>query len=393
MAQGMTDVASCIPAAPRSLEHCPEYGNSGAHQRADYAPCERAGSDLDRFLESVLGGSGAEQTGGWTAAPIAVKEQELSKVFESADRLMEEEIANLSAALEYEIAGNTRRNYLGQWRRFCAWAQSKGISALPAEPVQVAAYLAERIEQQGHRPATLYTAAAAIAFIHKAAELDDPCDTPQVKRALKSATRKAGSLQRQAEALTAEALAQIRATACRPRRGRGGRIESLKAARIRGRTDIAMICLMRDALLRVSEAAALTWADIAAQADGTGRLLIRRSKTDAAGEGAVAFVSSPTMEALGSIRAGAPDAASIFGLRPNQISKRIKQAAQAAGLGDGFSGHSPRVGMARDLARFGTELSSLMTAGRWSSPRMPALYTRNETAGRGAVAQYYGACR
>ena len=46
--------------------------------------------------------------------------------------------------------------------------------------------------------------------------------------------------------------------------------------------------------------------------------------------------------------------------------------------------------MARDLARAGTELPRLMTAGRWRSPRMPALYTRNETVARGAVAQYYG---
>ena len=65
-------------------------------------------------------------------------------------------------------------------------------------------------------------------------------------------------------------------------------------------------------------------------------------------------------------------------------------AARAAGLGDGFSGHSPRVGMARDLVRAGIELPSLMTAGRWRTPVMPAHYTRNEVAGRGAVAQFYG---
>ena len=47
--------------------------------------------------------------------------------------------------------------------------------------------------------------------------------------------------------------------------------------------------------------------------------------------------------------------------------------------------------MARDLARAGTELTNLMNAGRWSSTKMPALYTRNETAGRGAVAQFYNA--
>ena len=143
-------------------------------------------------------------------------------------------------------------------------------------------------------------------------------------------------------------------------------------------------------MLRVSEAAALVWGDIETEPDGTGRLLIRRSKTDPEGEGAVAFVSAPTMAKLEAIRGQSLHSDSIFGLRPNQIAQRIKKAAKAAGLGDGFSGHSPRVGMARDLARAGIELPSLMTAGRWSTPSMPALYIRKETAGRGAVAQFYG---
>ena len=156
---------------------------------------------------------------------------------------------------------------------------------------------------------------------------------------------------------------------------------------------MALICLMRDALLRVSEAAALTWSDLEAEADGTGRLLIRRSKTDTEGAGAVAFVSASTMAKLRLIRSGTLETDSIFGLRPNQIALRIKKAAQTAGLGDGFSGHSPRVGMARDLARAGIELPSLMTAGRWRTASMPAHYIRNETAAKGAVARFYDSSR
>ena len=147
---------------------------------------------------------------------------------------------------------------------------------------------------------------------------------------------------------------------------------------------------MRDALLRISEAAALTWSDIHAEPDGTGRLLIRRSKTDPEGCGSVMYLSTATMAALDVIRPPEPRSdSSVFALGVNQMARRIKQAAHTAGLGDGFSGHSPRVGMARDLVRAGIELPSLMTAGRWRSPSMPAHYARNETAGRGAVAQYY----
>ncbi len=288
------------------------------------------------------------------------------------------------------MARNTKANYRAQWRNFIVWALGKGLRAFPANSAQVAAYLAERIEKHGHKPATLRVAASAIAFVHKTAGVDDPCASTAVKRTLWSATRKAGRSQQQAAALTAEALAVIQSTAREPRRGRGGRCESQETASSRGNLDIALISLMRDAMLRVSEAAVLTWKDLVTEADGTGRLLIRRSKTDAEGEGAVAFVSAPTMATLRLIRNGAGETARIFGLRPNQISKRIKQAAQTGGLGDGFSGHSPRVGMARDLARAGIELPRLMNAGRWRSPAMPAHYTRNETAGKGAVAQFYG---
>ena len=59
------------------------------------------------------------------------------------------------------------------------------------------------------------------------------------------------------------------------------------------------------------------------------------------------------------------------------------------GLGNGYSGHSPRVGMAQGLSAAGAELPELMTAGRWDSPTMPAKYTEGQTAGRGAVAKYY----
>ena len=310
-----------------------------------------------------------------------------------ANALTGSDVVNLDSVLEHELAHNTVKNYSIQWRIFSDWARRKGVPALPADAAQVAAYLAERIEQRGHRPATLRAAAAAIAFVHRTAGLNDPCARPEVRRTLKGATRKAGRSQRQAEALTAEALSRITSTACLRRPGRGGRLESPQTAQSRGRLDIALISLMRDAMLRISETAALTWNDIHAEFDGTGRLLIRRSKADPEGQGAVAFVSAPAMAALQQMRDRAPDTGSVFDLSPNQISRRIKQAAQSAGLGDGFSGHSPRVGMARDLVRAGIELPSLMVAGRWSTPTMPAHYARNETAGRGAVAQFYGTYR
>ena len=46
--------------------------------------------------------------------------------------------------------------------------------------------------------------------------------------------------------------------------------------------------------------------------------------------------------------------------------------------------------MAPNLVSSDCELPARMTAGRWSSSAMSARYNRNESAGRRAVAQYYG---
>ena len=64
---------------------------------------------------------------------------------------------------------------------------------------------------------------------------------------------------------------------------------------------IALCCVMRDCLLRRSEAAALRWKHIEFESDGTGRLRIERSKTDQAGTGAVGFLSRETVRALKAI--------------------------------------------------------------------------------------------
>ena len=354
----------------------------------EYKKICRVPRRCDGTVETAVGQSVADATSTYLAQSQVAPACSLQ-----ADRLKAPEIANWNAVFDQDMALNTITNYRAQWNNFVSWAGAKGISALPAEPAQVSAYLVERMEQHGHRPATLRVAASAITFVHRHGGLADPCTSLEVKKTLRCATRKAGKHQKQAEALTAEAMAEIESTACEPRLGRGGRLESRETARRRGNLDIALISLMRDAMLRVSEAAVLTWKDIAAEADGTGRLLIRCSKTDAEGQGSVAFLSPQTMAALELIRNEAGQDESVFGLRPNQIADRIKKAAMAAGLGEGFSGHSPRVGMARDLARAGIELPSLMNAGRWRSATMPAHYIRNETAARGAVAQFHGYCR
>ena len=301
--------------------------------------------------------------------------------------LTRRDVDNLNETFKHRIRKNTWRTYRSQWLRFTRWAIHRGVVTLPADPVFVAAYLAERFLDEGARPATLRNASAAIAYVHRAADERNPCTSRLVVGTLSGAARMADGEQKQAAALTEEVFDVIRAVACEPRISRGGRLERPDYARSRGRLDIAMIAIMRDGLLRVSEAEVLTWDDVELRRDGSGRLLIRRSKTDPESKGAIAYLSFETMSYIGDISDG--DGDHIIGLSANQISNRIKRVALLAGFGDGFSGHSPRIGMAVDLAREGTELPALMNAGRWASSEMPALYIRNEAAGRNAVSRYY----
>ena len=117
--------------------------------------------------------------------------------------------------------------------------------------------------------------------------------------------------------------------------------------------DVALLSVLRDGLLRRSEAAALRWGDVEIQDDGSAWIHVRRSKTDPEAEGAVLYIGEEAALALQWILpedvAVADPAAPVFGLSASQIGRRVSAAAKAAGLGDGLTGHSGRVGMAQDL--------------------------------------------
>ena len=293
------------------------------------------------------------------------------------------EIARVAEAIDAARAGNTVAAYRSAWHAWQAWADERGADALPAEPPAVATYLAHRAGR-GAKMSTIRMAVAAISAAHREIGHDNPCAHVLVRQTVKGLARQAAdagrTAQRQAAALDGEALAAIRATACLPRQGPSGRTESAASARRRGLVDVALCVVMADGGLRRSEAAALRWEDVERTGDGSGRLTVRRSKTDVEGEGAVVAITQRAMQDLDAIHQDARAVALVFGLSASQIHRRLKAAAQAAGLGDGFSGHSGRVGMATRMTRLGAPLPVVMRQGRWVSSRMPARYVRNESA-------------
>ncbi len=172
--------------------------------------------------------------------------------------------------------------------------------------------------------------------------------------------------------------------------------DTLSAAR-----DLAIIRVMSDAMLRIGELVAIDVEHVQVEQDGSGRLTVPVSKTDQEGQGAVLFLGRPTMAALKTYqrRAGIVDGPLFRGMRKGdtmrqeRISVRgvrdlIKARTKAAGIDGLVSGHSFRIGTAQDLVREGASMVELQQAGRWTSPDMPARYTRNQAAGQGAVARH-----
>ena len=229
---------------------------------------------------------------------------------------------------------------------------------------------------------TVRLAVAAIVDAHRRAGPESP-QTGGVTETLRGLSRQLGANEKQARPLDAYALAAKRAMALNPRRSGGGSLESEETALRRGRLDIALATVMSDADLRVSEVAALRWCDVLDAEDGAGLLYIERSKTDQAREGAYVVVPPDSLTALKQLPGNTEtwsDETPVFRLSMSQISRRVDSLARAAGLGEGYSGHSGRVGLPIRMTLRGTPLQAVQIRGRWKPPSIPARYTRSDKA-------------
>ena len=299
---------------------------------------------------------------------------------------------------EESRAKTTRYQQGQQWNFFVEWCQAWEFSSLPADQETVALFIYIQ-GIGGKKTNTLRGYASSIAAEHRSAGHANPCNdkVAMVIKGFVNRAKEAGIREKRARPLTAEDLEQIRATACTPRETDRGKERPSKARR-RGLVDIALISVMRDALLRRSEAAEILWKHIATEPDGSGRLTIPWSKTDQSGEGVVLYLGPPTMKALDKIRPRQrllpgeekdQGEEKVFGLKAATINERIAAAAMAAGLGEGYTGHSCRVGMAVDLAEAGATMAQLQAVGRWKSPQTVARYIGPQLAARSVVAQLH----
>ena len=173
---------------------------------------------------------------------------------------------------------------------------------------------------------------------------------------------------------------------------------------VAGLRDSALIRLMSDCMLRISEAVAVDVADV----DSV--LTVHQSKTNSGISGfpaATLYIGAPTQRVIkrycevGGITTGAlfrrirrGDTITNGRLSVQGARNAIKRRAREAGIEGFISGHSLRVGSAVSLAQAGASVVDMQVAGRWKSPQMPAHYAGAELAEQNAIARFkYGKCK
>jgi integrase len=288
------------------------------------------------------------------------------------------------------MAGDGRGGVLDEHQRaqkadgalFQVFCEGRGESFLPANPTTIRAFIEHEVKA-GKKPATVRRYIATIGRAHIGAGLLNPCSGEAVRLALKKMGRETSARQAQARALGWKEIKEFIGSA-----GKGPRADR----------ERAMLCVAYETLARRGELVALEVRDIEFWPNGTGQALIRRGKTDAEGQGRVAYLSRETVRWLRVwLEHAMINEGPIFrrligrdeigdGLHPGSIGPIFKRVAQWIGMPARFvaevSGHSTRVGAAQDLAELDIDLAAITQAGGWKSPRMPLQYAEKINAAR-----------
>ena len=303
-----------------------------------------------------------------------------------ARRQIEENLQRFARAAAGALSDNTARALKADTAIFTGWCAEQGREPLPASPETVTLFI--DMMTLSRKPATVRRYVSSIARLHKAADLEDPTKGEIVRLALKRMGRVKGTRPEQVAGLTFE-----------------HRTKMIEAAGplFRDLRDIALLTVAYDTLARRSELVALEVSDLGFAEDGSGTVLIRKSKTDAEGQGSLRYLAPDTVAILKQwlFEAGISDG-KVFrslqkgdyvrdSLEAGSVPRLFKAMAANADLSEDvvakLSGHSTRVGAAQDMVAAGLEVTEVMQAGGWKSPVMVARYSEHLQARRGAAAK------
>ncbi|MFI6095176.1 site-specific integrase [Lentzea sp. NPDC051213] len=328
------------------------------------------------------------------------------------ERFDDEQAASLTSYLRNAQSPNTVRAYRSDWIAWAGWCQAERRQALPADPLDVAVYLAAAADTRkpdgspAFGASTLERKSAAISAVHAANGVPSPTRSDVVRLTLRGIRRSRKSQPHRKRPVLLDTLEALLHE--RPEEG---------PARAR---DAVLLLVGFAGALRRSELAGIEFEDVTVDVDPRTHeplLLIRlgTTKTDQTGKHQQTVVlprgsRRPTCPVCAfadwsDVLDGTPvsetglhrchgyqktrHAGAVFpvinrhggiggkAMSGRAVAELVKRYAVRAGLDPAlFGGHSLRAGFATQAALGGASDREIMRQGRWTNPRTVHRYIR-----------------
>ena len=252
--------------------------------------------------------------------------------------------------LKNSKANNTLRAYQSDFRDFTAFCSKNGFSSMPTQPKILALYITHL--SKSSKFSTLKRRIASISVIHKLKGHYLDTKHPIIMENLHGIKRTLGSRQKAKKPILINDLKLI--------------INVIDKEKIR---DKALILIGFAGGFRRSELVNIYYEDVEFVSEGV-KILIKRSKTDQSGEGAIKAIPyfdnqefCPVIALKNYINKKFTDnfERRIFEISDKSVALIIKRYADKAGLDSSrYAGHSLRSGFATSAAEFGAQERNIM---------------------------------
>ena len=253
--------------------------------------------------------------------------------------------------LKNSKSNNTLRAYQSDFRDFAAFCIKNGLSSIPTQPKILAIYITHLSKTS--KFSTLKRRIASISVIHKLKGHYLDTKHPIIMENLHGIRRTLGSRQKAKKPILINDLKLI--------------IKAIDKKKIR---DKALILIGFAGGFRRSELVNIYYDDVEFVTEGV-KILIKKSKTDQAGEGIIKaipyfenkeFCPVTAIKNYINSKFTKSNEGKIFDLSDKSVALIIKKYTNKAGLDSSrYSGHSLRSGFATTAAEFGAEERNIMT--------------------------------
>jgi len=274
-------------------------------------------------------------------------------------------------------SSSTRKAYRSDWNDFSGWCSQQNLSSLPSTPQIVTAYLVRKAEKV--KPSTLKRRLVSINHAHLASGHKFDSKHPLIVEVMKGIDNVKGTSQTQKAPILLEDLQ--------------GMMSEIKDD-LRGKRDRALLLLGFSGAFRRSELVSIQIEDCAFVKDGL-EVLLRRSKTDQAGQGhllAIPYGSKlstcPVRSIQDWIESSDLKEGALFrgvnrhghissqGLNAASVALIVKRNQYLLGREGNFSGHSLRAGFCTQAARKGVPEHAIMKQSRHKTSACLKRYIR-----------------